>query len=87
MTASIGWTSRQIDDEPLARVLGLLNHWRDYPPTNELMAAKMGIKPRVRIKSETQETEDRWWETVEEEYANQDLGGFLGVGAPIKVEE
>jgi len=47
---------------------------------NELVAGYFKISPSSPRSSNTSSEEgedDPWWETIEEKYANQDLGGFV----------
>jgi len=52
-----------------------------------MIAAYFKIKPRPRRFRESKE-EDQWWETIEEKYARQDLGGFaMESGGLLRIEE
>ena len=43
-----GYTPDAIDAMPLGDVLALLRHWREQPPTHEILAAVLRIAPAAQ---------------------------------------
>jgi len=65
----------------------LLSYWADHPPVHVLAAAYLGYKPREPRKS-PEKLDDKWWETIEEKFASQELAGITDqLSGTLRVEE
>lgn len=51
--AACGYTPGEIDDMTLHDVLGLYAHWRDCPPTHELLKCVYGVERKPQPPART----------------------------------